>query len=281
MVAIDGMADRLAHFLLVERRFRLHGQEHDFYGIRADNFQVCRFLHPLAEVRRDELGDLDFAVQQGRDPLFGFSHDAIDNFVRRVRAFFCFRMIRPLGDHHSLAGNELLKPVRPSAHHVFLVGRLFAVFVVRGFAGDDQPVADKTQERRGRLIGGELDGVFVHRLGFDDRTGDRGLLLGLRIVDDPRHHGVDHIVRGDRRAIVEFVVLVQIKKPRRRVLDFPTICQPSLEVPFLVIVSAKGAGDLAPDAVQERNAVAVRVVGLDGFRDSDGDAGLSGDMARG
>src|SRR5207237_1722185 len=92
---------------------------------------------------------------------------------------------------------------------------------------------------------------------------------------------VAHIVRGERRAIVEFVVLVQIKKPCRRVLDFPTICQPSLEVPFLVIVSAKGAGDLAPDAVQERNAVAVRVVGLDGFRDSDGDAGLSGDMARG
>ena len=86
-----------------------------------------------------------------------------------------------------MAGNELLKPVRPSAHHVFLVGRLFAVFVVRGFAGDDQPVADKTQEWRGRLIGGELDGVFVHRLGFDDRRGRPAVVEESGLGREPLH----------------------------------------------------------------------------------------------
>src|SRR5581483_6804281 len=84
---------------------------------------------------------------------------------------------------------------------------------------------------------------------------------------------------GDRRAVVEFVIFAQVENPRRRVLRLPALRETALEIAFAVVVRAEGAGHLAENAVEQRNAVGVGIVALDGFRYPDGDACLRCDGA--
>ena len=94
-----------------------------------------------------------------------------------VHIFMSVTDFRCINLDQSLAGYEFFQPVGAPAYHVLFVCCVAAVFIEGGFAGDDQPVAKKTEQRCCRLVGGELDGELIHGFGFDDRTGDRGFLL--------------------------------------------------------------------------------------------------------
>src|ERR1043166_5105281 len=81
----------------------------------------------------------------------------------------------------------------------------------------------------------------------------------------------------DRRAVVELVVFVQVENPSGWIFRLPALREPALEISFGVVVGAEGAGDLAENPVEQRNAVGVGIVALDGFRHPDGDARLGSD----
>src|ERR1700752_2578045 len=85
---------------------------------------------------------------------------------------------------------------------------------------------------------------------------------------------MDDVLGGNRRAVVKFGVLAQIEIPRRRVFYLPALGEAALEITLRIIVGTEGAGDLAKNSVKQGHAVAVGVVGFDGFRDSDRHAGL-------
>src|SRR5215469_14233161 len=114
-------------------------------------------------------------------------------------------MIRPLDDNQTLAKDQFFKLIRTRSYHMLLIGSLSAIFVENRFARNDEPVANKVEQRRHWLIRSELDCIIVHRLGLDDRASYRSLLLGLRIVDHPVHHRVNNVRGGNRGAVAELV----------------------------------------------------------------------------
>src|SRR5687768_13561534 len=183
--------------------------------------------------------------------------------------FFRLRVIWTLDDDHTLAGNKFLEPVWTCAEHMLLVGDIPAKFVEHRLARDDESVTKETEQRRRRLISGESYSVLIDSLRFDNGSRHRCLLLGLWILDDSIHHRMDNVIRGHLGSIVEAIAFIQIEEPRVRVLYLPTLGQASFEIPFVVIVGAKWSGDFAPNAVQERDAVAVRIECLNRFRDAD------------
>src|SRR5918996_3517692 len=71
------------------------------------------------------------------------------------------------------------------------------------------------------------------------------------------------------------IVLAQMEKPGLRILHFPLFHQKPDMLSLVEIVRAKTTQDHAPHAVHQRHAVAVRIEGLHGFGDADGDAGFS------
>ncbi len=154
------------------------------------------------------------------------------------------------------------------------IGRVAAMFIEHRFAGHDQTVAEKGQQRRRRFVGDDPDGKLVNGFGLGHRRGDGCLLLRLRVADDAVHQRMDDVVGGDRRAVVEFVIFVEMEQPGGRVFHCPALRQPAFEVALRIIVGTEGTGDFTPDAVKQRNAIAVRVVGFDGFGDADRDARL-------
>ena len=85
---------------------------------------------------------------------------------------------------------------------------------------------------------------------------------------------MNHIVGSHGRAVIELIVFIQVKDPGGGIFHFPTLGQTALEVALLIIVGAKRAGDLAPNSVQKRDAVAIGIGGFDGFGNADGDPRL-------
>jgi hypothetical protein len=68
-------------------------REHDFHRIDRRDAQFGIFFDALAHVGRNELRDLNFVVQKCRHRLFRLAHDAVNDFVRRIRMLLCIRMI--------------------------------------------------------------------------------------------------------------------------------------------------------------------------------------------
>ena len=85
---------------------------------------------------------------------------------------------------------------------------------------------------------------------------------------------MDNIICRHGWTVVKFVVFIQIEDPSRGILNFPPLGQSAFKVPFAVVIGAERAGDFAPDAVQQRDAVTVRIGGFDGFGHADGDPRL-------
>ncbi len=108
LIAIDCVADGLANFFFVEGGLRLHGEEHDLHRVHRRNFQIGIFFNAVAQMRRYELGDLNFVVEQSRHPLLGLAHDAVNDLVGRSGVFLGIDMIRPLLQYQPLARDKLL-----------------------------------------------------------------------------------------------------------------------------------------------------------------------------
>ncbi len=128
-------------------------------------------------MRRDKLGDLYLIVQQRSDALFGLAHDTIDDFIRSSRVSLGVGVILSFLQHQPLAGNQLFELIRTAAHHVFLVGNFTPVFIEGGFARDNQTIAEKREQRRGRFIGVDSDGELVDGFRLGDGRRNRGFLL--------------------------------------------------------------------------------------------------------
>ena len=92
---------------------------------------------------------------------------------------------------------------------------------------------------------------------------------------------MDDIGRGQARAIVKPEVLAQVKQPGIRVLHFPAFDQHPYVFAFIKIISAQASHDLAPNAVEKRDAVAIWVECLHGLRHADGNADFSISQRRG
>jgi hypothetical protein len=79
---------------------------------------------------------------------------------------------------------------------------------------------------------------------------------------------------GQTRAVVKPDILSHVKHPVVGVLDFPTFSQHPFVLALVEIISTETAHNLTPDSVQQRDAVAIGVIGLHGLGDAYGNSGL-------
>ena len=152
-VAVDRVADRLAHLFLVERRRqRAHGDEHRLDRVAHDDLGGRVLLNALDHVRRDELGDLHLAVEQRGDALLRLAHDLEDEFVRIVRRHL--RIVRVLLQHDVVVDHELLQFVGADAEGILVgVAAVRIPLRLRHHDDEDQVV----RQRRRRILGLEHD----------------------------------------------------------------------------------------------------------------------------
>ena len=223
-------------------------------------------------MRRHELGDLDFVVQQRCHPLLRFAHDAKDDFIGRLRILFPHRMGFVFADHQTLSGDQLAEFVRPGAEGILLVGHFRAMLVVEILAGDDDPVEEIIEQRRRRNFRRDLNGVVVERLLARHRRNVLRL-LALRVLARPAH-GVNDVVGGHRRAVVKLEPLAHMKQPVVGILDFPALQHQADMLPLVEIIGTETAQHLAPDAIHQRHAVGVWIESVHGLGHADGDARL-------
>jgi succinate dehydrogenase flavin-adding protein (antitoxin of CptAB toxin-antitoxin module) len=92
-------------FIVPGLYFGHHRQKHDFRGMKTSDLEIGAFLNSLAQMRRNELRDLNLIVEQRRHSLFRLAHDAKHNLVRRLRILLHHGMIRVLADDQTLTRN--------------------------------------------------------------------------------------------------------------------------------------------------------------------------------
>ena len=79
-----------------------------------------RTFDPRHQVRRHELSDLDFVVEERGDALLGLPHQAIDHDVRIVGLQFL--PIRIFLQRDAIADHQFLKLVGPEAVRIIAIG---------------------------------------------------------------------------------------------------------------------------------------------------------------
>ena len=226
-------------------------------------------------MRRNELRDLDFVVEQRGDALLGLAHDGEDQRVRVLR--LGVRMAAVLLEHDALADHQFLELVGPPAPGIFPVDLARAMLVVKVLRRDDHAVEQVFEQRRRRLLGDDLHRVLVERDDLLDRA-DVLLLLALRIGVDAIDR-MNHVVGGELHAVVlalEAALEMECPDILVGLVDLPALDQHADVFALFVVIDPETAIDLAPDAVAHRNAVGIRIVAGDRLGHADGDlaAGL-------
>ncbi len=151
---------------------------------------------------------------------------------------------------------------------------IWTILVINRFAGDHNPVEEIVEQRCRRCFGDDAYGIFID-CGFA-RNRRNVLPLFAQGVGPNASNGVNNIICGKGDAVVKLDVAAQMEEPGLRIFDLPALHQQADGLVFIEIVSAETAEHLTPDAVHERDAVAIGIKRLHGLSDTDGNAGFGG-----
>ena len=239
---------RLAHLRIVERRLGdVHADILDAVGERQrHHVELAVGLHLLEILVRQFVGDVGVAALQQRAAVAGLRHHAPDHALD-LRQGAADPLVVALHDHFG-AGGPFRQLVGAGARGLLLgvfetPGILLAGVLLHQFGVDDAGHDDGEIGNRQPILLGKID---PHRVVVDD---DELLGLGQRArahlegreaadADGAVERPFDVLGR-DRRAVVEFGVLLQLEG-HRHVVDLHVVGEFALELVAVVIGHAAG-----------------------------------------